>query len=523
MILPESPFETWTLAKPALRGRKGVVVAQEIEAAAVGAAVIDDGGNAIDGAVATALALAVTEPWMSGLGGGGFMVVYSAAERRVRVVDFGMIAPRGLDPADYSLTGAVGADLFGWPAVRGDVNFHGAKSIAVPGSVAGYACAVEHFGTRRWAELLQPAIALARRGHRISWWTTINVAAEAALLQRYPGSRSVWLPHGLVPTMGADADPAYLELGALPQTLETLAAEGPGAFYEGSIAGSVIRDVQAAGGRLAHDDLAAYAARIVDPLTCRRGEAVYCVPGGLTAGPTFADALANLPVFPPGRPDATAYAALARTLIEAYRHRLATMGHAGDAAERSCTTHIGAADAAGNLVMLTTTLLSRFGSRMLLPGSGILMNNGINWFDPRPGRPNAIAPGRRPLSNMCPMIATRDGRPWFGFGASGGRKIMPAVFQLAAFVNDFGMDLEAALAEPRIDVSGIDTILHDGRLDAATRAALGAIAPARPWGPTTVPAAYAVPSGVLLQADEVAIGAAHVHAPLAGVATAGGT
>lgn len=513
---PNAPHETWTVAKPPVRGAKGVVVSQEIESATVGAAMIDAGGNAIDGALATALALTVTEPWMSGLGGGGFMVAYIAAEKRVRVVDFGMIAPAGLDPADYPLTGSSGADLFGWPAVVGDVNFHGAKSVAVPGSVAGYALAAESFGRKTWGDLVAPALAMAERGHRMTWWTTLNVASEAGLLGQYPASRRTWLPGGLVPSAPGDHHPAYLGLGGLPATLRNLAEHGPRAFYEGPLARSIVADVQAAGGRLSETDLGTYAARLVDPLTCTRGDVTYNLPAGLTAGPTFADALANLPAFSGPAPSPESHAAVATALIGAYERRLATMGHAGDAGDRSCTTHISAADADGNLVMMTTTLLSRFGSRLVLPESGVLMNNGINWFDPRPGQPNSIAAGERPLSNMCPLIAMRDNKPWFGLGASGGRKIMPTVFQLACFVNDFGMDLGAALAEPRIDVSGIDRIVHDGRLDEATARALRAVAPSEPWTPTAYPSLYAVPSGAMIEADGGLLGGAHINAPLVG-------
>ncbi len=517
--LSDVPFETWNLSKPVARGGKGVVVSQEIEAATVGAAMIESGGNAVDGAIATALALTVTEPWMSGLGGGGFMVAYIAAEKRVRVVDFGMVAPAGLNPADYPLTGAAGADLFGWPAVAGDVNFHGPKSIAIPGSVAGYALAAESFGRKSWGDLIAPALGLAERGHRITWWTTLNVASEAGLLGRYGGSKAVWLPNGLVPAMAADIDPGHLPLGNLAGTLRTLAANGPRAFYEGPIARSLAGDVQAAGGTLSESDLASYAARIVDPLTVQRGGAVYNLAGGLTAGPTFADALSHLPAFSGAGPDADTYAAYARCLIASYERRLEILGHAGDMGDRSCTTHISAADSEGNMVMMTTTLLSRFGSRFVAPGSGVLMNNGINWFDPRPGRANSIAPGKRPLSNMCPMIATRDAKPWFGFGASGGRRIMPAVFQLASFANDFSMDLEAALAQPRIDISQVDRITHDGRLDDDVAAALNTVAPSRPWTPTAAPSIYAVPSGIVMEADGGLLGGAHIHSPVAGVAT----
>ncbi len=516
----EVPFESWSIAKPAGSGRRGIVVAQEIEAARAGARILRNGGNAMDAAIATALALSVTEPWMSGLGGGGFLVAFLASDRAVRVVDFGMVAPAALDPAAYPLTGATGAEMFGWPAVEDDANIHGARSIAVPGAVSGYGLAAATWGRTPWADLVAPALALAERGHRVRWWTTLQVAAEASLLARYPTSSAVWLPGGLPPVMGPQATPSFLPLAAFAKSLRVLAVEGPRSLYEGTLARSVAADVRAAGGFLSGSDLAGYSARFAEPLRLERGPAVYHLPGGLTAGPTFAQALAQLPAFDAGEPGPETYGTYAKVLVDAYRSRLEHLGHAEHPADRSCTSHISAADGEGNLVMLTTTLLSPFGSRMVLPDSGILMNNGINWFDPRPGRPNSLGAGKRPLSNMCPLIATRDGAPWFGYGASGGRRILPAVFQLASFTNDFGMDLETALAQPRIDASGIDVLVHDARLSPATADAISLVAPSRPWDPTTFPSLYATPSGAMIGDTGECTGAAHPHSPVSGVAVA---
>ena len=150
-------------------------------------------------------------------------------------------------------------------------------------------------------------------------------------------------------------------------------------------------------------------------------------------------------------------------LREAYAERLDKMGDA-EAGSRTSTTHITAADRQGGIAALTTTLLSSFGSRFVLPGTGILMNNGVMWFDPRPGRANSIGPGKRALTNMCPVVVARDGQPWFASGASGGRRILAAVLQLASFVVDFGMDPEAAAHQPRIDVNGSDRFGIDRRL-----------------------------------------------------------
>lgn len=514
--VPESaPIETWSVSKPLVAGRRGVVASQNVEASQVGAAVLEAGGNAADAAVATALALCVAEPWMSGLGGGGFAIVHHAKTGATKVVDFGMVASRGLDPAAYPIDGGRTAppDLFGWPAVVEDRNLQGYHAIAVPGSCAGYAALLENFGSWSWADAIGPALALARRGHRLTWWTTLQVAAEAGWLGRYEESRKVWLPGGPVPS-APDGPPPFLPMGALAETFERLRKAGPQDFYTGETAHRLVADLQAGGSTIATEDLAAYRARIVDPLVRERaGHSINLAPG-YTAGPTFAGALARLPQrFEGAAPDAAAYAAYARAMIEAYRVRLETMGHAGDVGDRSCTTHLSAVDADGNMVVMTTTLLSRFGSRVVLPETGVLMNNGINWFDPRPGRPNSLAAGERPLSNMCPMLATRDGRAAFGLGASGGRKIMPAIFQLTSFVGEFAMGLERALRQPRIDVGQIDTIVADDRLDEATMEALRAVAPVRPAQAVCFPAQWAIPNAVAMTPDGP-VGAAHPYGPL---------
>lgn len=514
--LPESaPIETWSLSKPAVTGRRGVVASQNVEASQVGAAVLEAGGNAIDAAVATALALCVAEPWMSGLGGGGFAVVHHAKTGATKVVDFGMIAPRGLDPATYAIDEkrVAPADLFGWPAVVEDRNLAGYHSIAVPGSCAGYATLLENFGTWPWADAIDPACALAARGHRLTWWTTLQVAADAGWLTQYPESRRVWLPGGLVPS-APDGPVSYMPMGALAETFERLRRSGPADFYTGEVGHRLVADLRAGGSTIAAADLAAYKARIVDPIVRERaGHTLNLVPG-YSAGPTFAGALARLPErFAAAAPDAATYAAYASALIEAYKVRLATMGHAGDVGDRSCTTHLSAVDAEGNMVVITTTLLSRFGSRVVLPETGVLMNNGINWFDPRPGRPNSLAAGERPLSNMCPVLATRDGRATFGLGASGGRKIMPAIFQLTSFLGEFGLDLEGALRQPRIDVSLIDTIVADDRLDPAVLQALGAVAAVRPAPSVAFPSHWAIPNIVAFGPSGPS-GAAHLFGPL---------
>ena len=176
------------------------------------------------------------------------------------------------------------------------------------------------------------------------------------------------------------------------------------------------------------------------------------------------------------------------------------------------TTHLCAVDRHGNMIAITQTLLSLFGSRLVLPETGVLVNNGVMWFDPRPGRPNSMAPGKRPLTNMCPVIARRDGKAWFATGASGGRKILPAVFQMCSFLVDHGLDLEAAAHHPRIDVSDPDMVTMDPRLAPEVQAALSARFPTRTIEYTAYPGGYACPQ-VVLQDGDTRMGVGDVMSP----------
>lgn len=253
------------------------------------------------------------------------------------------------------------------------------------------------------------------------------------------------------------------------------------------------------GGALGAEDLRGYRARVVEPLLADYRGAQLALAPGLTAGPTLLRALNGLAIrrLRANGPHADAFVAYAEVLRQAYAERLETMGETADRRSPSTTTHLNAVDRHGNMVALTQTLLSVFGSKVVLPSTGILMNNGIMWFDPRPGRPNSLAPGKRPLTNMCPLIALRRGKPWFALGASGGRKILPAVLQISSFLVDHGLDLDEAFHHPRIDASEPGYVALDPRLPAATRKALAAMFPVRENELAVYPANYACPSAVL--------------------------
>ncbi len=518
--MTEQP-ERWLVRKPAVASLGGVVATQHQAASEAGARVLADGGNAVDAAIAASLALATVEPWMSGLGGGGYMLVRPAGEARTQAVSFGMVAPGALDPADYPLTGEAGADLFGWPAVLEDRNLRGPLAVAVPGQVAGLGLAHERFGTWDWAELVAPACALAERGMEVDWQATVAIAASAPELAQDTGCAATYLADGFPLATPWTGDAPRVRLGRLVETLRRLAEAGPADFYTGEIAQAISADMAALGGRLSAADLANYEATIKEaPETGYRDARVRTAPG-LTAGPTLVDVLNRLAAsLDPGAtpPGGAAYVAYAEALQAAYAERLRGMGAGTDADRASCTSHLGAADRDGTVVALTQTLLSPFGAKVMLPQTGILMNNGIMWFDPRPGGPNSIAPGKRPLSNMCPTIVEfADGRR-AALGASGGRRILPAVAQLLSFLVDFGMSLDDAAHCPRINVDGADLVEADARLPAETLDPLKARFPlaVRPHG--VHPSAYACPNAVVWDPESgTATGAAHVMSPNASV------
>src|SRR3954463_9011783 len=445
----------WQLTKPAASGRRGMVVSQAKSAAEAGVAVLDAGGNAIDAAVAAAPGPPAVEPWNSGLGGIGHAVIHRAGEARAETLDFGPTAPAALNPNLFKLTGKVAADLFGWPEVEGDVNIHGPLSFVIPSAPAGYAEIHQRWGKLPLSEIAAPAIALAKRGLPQDWFTSLKVGVSAPILKKYAESARIYLRDGLPPMPPYQGGLNYFRLGNLPDTLERLANAGWRDFYEGEIAAGIVADVKALGGVLSAEDLRNCQARVA-PATeiAWRGRTLQ-LSGPLTAAPTAADVLRRMGDVRFGaKPDAAWYLALARALKSAYAQRLSSLGDADPVAAESCTTHITACDADGTMVALTTTLLSSMGSRVVLPASGILMNNGVMWFDPRPGQPNSIGPGKRPPPKMSPVILRDGDSPWIAAGASGGRRIMAAVLQLVAFVADFGMTPGGAAHQARIDVSG---------------------------------------------------------------------
>ncbi len=506
------------VTKPATRSQGGIVVSQNRLAAEIGARVLAEGGHAIDAAVATSFAMGVLEPWMSGLGGTGAMLVREAATGKVTVIDFGARSPLALNPADYPLAGGQAGDLFGWPKVKDDRNLVGATAACAPAVLAGIHTAHKLFGRKKWGDLVAPAIPIARDGPAVDWHTLVEVASTFSHLSRDPGCREAFLPGGAPPVPPPAVAPQPVQRlpnAALARTLETIAADGPDALYRGPIGRALAEDFRAAGGCVSEDDLAAVEARVLVPRTVEHNGHTVSVQPELGGGPTMIRAFNGLARRWKARGDisaldAHAFVAIATALKDAWEDRFDNMGDTPTTAATSTTTHFSVVDRDGNMVALTQTLLSIFGSRFLSPSTGILMNNAINWFDPRPGGPNSIAPGKRALCNYTPAIMVGPAQS-VAIGGSGGRKIMPAVFQLLIMLAG-GMSLEDAFHAPRIDVSGGERIVIDRDLPDEVRAALGATFETLEVERTAYPAHFTI-AGAVKRAGTINEGATEPHMP----------
>jgi gamma-glutamyltranspeptidase/glutathione hydrolase len=276
-----------------------------------------------------------------------------------------------------------------------------------------------------------------------------------------------------------------------------------------------VQDFATVGSVIDATDLANTQARVV-PATqfpWRNGRTLQLATG-LTAAPTLARVLERMkPGAWPAKPDAAWYRSLARIMKDAYEERFNSLGEADPKAAETCTTHLTVCDAEGTMVAMTTTLMSSFGSRVLTPQTGVMMNNGVMWFDPSPGKPNSIAPGKRPLTNMCPVIMKEGDKPILAVGASGGRRIMASVFQLMSYVSDFGMSLDEAAHYPRIDVSTVDEVTADDRLAPDILAGLTADGPTEVVEHHAMPINFACPNIIVQKPDGTRQGISDAASP----------
>ena len=375
---------------------------------------------------------------------------------------------------DYPVDPALPATPMGFPGVVDNANIEGYRSITVPGAVAGLDHALARFGTQPRTDVMAPAIALAERGLHVDWFTSLQIGVCARTLARDPISSAIYLPGGHPAT-----PESRLRIPQLADTLREIAEHGADTFYRGALAEKIVGDLQAGGSRISREDLAAYEVFEYTPMAAEhRGYTLYTpgeVSGGLRQREMLAHALEAMPT-PPETPTPETWLAYAEALEQCWkRHKLRNgVLTETDGEQGACTSSMSSVDAEGNMVALTYTLLNRFGSGVTLPSTGMLMNDSVSYFDPRPGYPTTMEGGKRiNSSNMCPTVAVKGGEARFSVGASGGNLIMPAVTQVAALMMDFDMSLAEAVHHPRLDASYRGSVRVDPRFDPETLAKLG--------------------------------------------------
>ena len=487
-----------------VRSNNGVVVSDAASASEIGAQMLADGGNAVDAATATALALAVAWPEAGNLGGGGFMLIFEPGADRPDAIDFRETAPAAATPDMYT---------------PGE-NRHHARHVGVPGTVAGLAEAHRRYGKLPWAQVVAPAARLARDGVVVDAYLARSLNR---VLQDLDGDDATQVPE-LTRLYGKPGGGDWragerMVLPELAATLDTLAAEGPEALYSGAMAQTFAAGMQQLGGLITAEDLAAYTAKVRQPThTAFRGYDVYGMPppssGGVCVG-LMLEMLEPFNLRDHPRDGVRNRHLIAEAMRRAFHQRALHLGdtdfvtvppallqtdpalaqrlagtiesnHATPstdlqpsiplAEEPPSTTHLSVIDADGMTVAVTTTLEQSWGSRVIVPGLGFVLNNEMgdfNWVEGRTTRggaigtsANLIAPGKRMLSSMSPTIVARDGRAVLVTGSPGGRTIINTVLGIVLDVCEYGVPVEQAVQNPRMHHAWLPDVV---RLEAADR------------------------------------------------------
>jgi gamma-glutamyltranspeptidase/glutathione hydrolase len=457
-----------------------MVVTNHPLGSAAGAEMLAAGGNAVDAASAALFALTVVEPMMVGIFGAG-MTHLRLADGRHLVIDNYTTAPAASRPDMFKPVSDTWPDYL---RAEGDVNLVGLLSVGVPGTLKAWAEAVTRFGRLDLETVMQPAIRHAERGFRATPYLVAAVMETAPDLARFPETARTFLRGG-APIKAGDviAMPEYAA------TLRLIAAKGPGVLYGGDLGATVADYMRRDGGIITLDDLARYETIERQPIRGRyRGFEITGAPPPTAGGLHLVEMLNILEGFDPrglGFGTADYFHLIAEVLkigfadrnactgdpafVEIPVERLLSKEHAaargaqirpdrageygvmaGVGAGSAHTTHVTTADADGNVVAMTQTIHNLFGSKATVPGTGMLLNNTMALFDPHPGTPASIAPGKRVTSSMAPTIVLRDGKPAWALGLPGGVRIFTSVFQAVVNLIDHQMSLQEALEAPRI-------------------------------------------------------------------------
>lgn len=477
-----TPF---TCEKQPAHGSAGVVVSNHPLASAAGMEMLAAGGNAVDAAVATQFALTVVEPMMVGLVGGTTCHI-RLADGSHRILDGMSAVPLSGRPDMYKPVPGAAPEVYD---VYGEENLVGPKSVAAPGSLRAWCLALERYGTMSLADVMQPAIRHAARGFAVTPYLADCIRDAAADLVEDKEAGALLVPGGLPLQAGT-----RLVQSDYAEALTLVSQQGEKALHGGALGDRLVECMEKAGGFVARADLTDYKVAERMPIRAHyRGWEILGPPPPAASGVHIAQMLNILEGYDisalgfgtvetlhllaevlkiafadraeaSGDPDfvkvpverivAKEYADERRIGIDRARARQWSSGLAQVAAEGADTTHLTVADGQGNVVCTTQTINSLFGARIIVPGTGMIPNNYMNNFDPRPGTALSIAPGKRVTTSMSPLIAVKDGRVRFALGLPGGRKIFPSALQALLNLIDHGMTLQEAVEAPRIWTEG---------------------------------------------------------------------
>ncbi|MCP3960652.1 MAG: gamma-glutamyltransferase [bacterium] len=473
-------------------GTRGMVASQEAVASRIGLDVLKRGGNAVDAAVAVGFALAVTLPRAGNLGGGGFMLVHLAEGERTIAIDYREKAPAKAH-RDMYLDAEGNVDV--------ELSRRHPLAVAVPGTVAGMALALERYGTMSLTEVVAPAISLAEDGITVTPDLSVSLDALQERLKRWRSSREIFFKQG-----GAVYRPGeHLVQPDLAKSLRRIAEKGPDAFYRGRIAKRIVDSIESHGGVMTMKDMAAYEPAVREPVAgTYRGYTVVTMPPPSSGCHVIQilNILEDFPLRALGHNSAETIHLLAEAMKLAYADRSAYLGDpdavdvpterllSKDYAARLRetisrdwaapadqvmpgnvlppespeTTHYSIIDSAGNVVSNTYTINFSYGSGLVAEGTGILLNNEMDDFSAAPGQPNAygllgaeanaIAPGKRPLSSMSPTIVFEGGKPFLVTGSPGGSRIITSTLQVITNVIDHGLNVAEASHAIRVHHQG---------------------------------------------------------------------
>jgi len=464
-------------------GSCGMVVSNHPLASAAGAEMLAAGGNAIDAAIATLFTLTVVEPMMVGIIGGG-MAHIRLADGSHRFIDGQSTVPLAVRPDTYTSKPGSAHDVFD---TVDDENLNGAKAVAVPGSLKAWCETLRRFGTMSLADVMQPAIKHASRGYAATPYLHECITDGAADMLKDKPISAIYLPNGMPLKAGERVVQAeYAE------TLKYIAQHGEAALYSGPLGDILVDYMRAHGGFIARQDLTSYKTVERAPIRAEyRGWEILGPPPPAASGVHITQMLNILEGYDltaKGFGSAETIHLLAEVLKIAFADRAAASGdpdfvgvpvqrltskeyanerrRAIDASraqkwgagvaqlESAHTTHMTAADAMGNVVATTQTINNLFGAKILIPGLGVVPNNYMNLYDPRPGHALSLAPGKRVTTSMSPMMALRGGKLAFALGLPGGKRIFPSALQALINLIDHGMSLQEAVEAPRVWTEG---------------------------------------------------------------------